>query len=227
MKRILLIIENAETRDHLKYILGSEGHSVQDARNGLDGVQFAARHNPDLIFLELDLPDNSSIQTLKHFRDWFRKPIIVLSLTGATESIIVSLENGANDYLVNPFHIDEIRASIERAIRTSSTVRNQARKEFADLTVDFLNRSVRKRNTKLNLTEAEYHLLCVFAQNESRVLTSDYIEKEVLRSLGSENIISIINSIRTLRNKVEDNPDRPTHIITEPGIGYRFVGSNV
>ncbi|MFO7922402.1 MAG: winged helix-turn-helix domain-containing protein [Bacteroidales bacterium] len=219
---ILIIDDELQIRRLLEITLSANGYKIIQSVNGKDGLVDAATHHPSLIILDLGLPDIDGQEILKKLREWFFKPVIVLSVRNSEEEIIIALDNGANDYLIKPFRSGELLARIRAAIR-SGEIKDEATKlEFGALSIDMVSHIVRKNNEILKLTSTEFSLLCLLAKNHGRVLTHQYILKEVWGYNYSEQTQYLRVFVAQLRKKIEDNPSRPTFLITESGIGYRF-----
>jgi two-component system KDP operon response regulator KdpE len=219
---ILIIDDEAQIRRLLEITLSANGYKVIHSANGKDGLIDAAIHHPSLIILDLGLPDTDGQEILKKLREWFFKPVIVLSVRNSEEDIIMALDNGANDYLTKPFRSGELLARIRAAIRLGANNRDVKVLEFGSLTVDMVNHVARKNNEILKLTSTEFSLLSLLAKNQGRVLTHQYILKEVWGYGYIEQTQSLRVFVAQLRKKIEDNPSKPTLLITESGIGYRL-----
>lgn len=219
---ILVIDDEAQIRKLLEITLESNDFKVIQAETGKQGVLLAANHAPDLILLDLGLPDKSGHEILKELRTWYTKSIIILSVIDQEEDIVKALDNGATDYLTKPFRNAELMARIRAAIRRNSSENNAVISQFNDLEIDVVSRTVKKNNEFLKLTSTEFNLLALFIKNEGRVLTHQYILKEIW-GVGSQTETQYLRVfVGTLRKKIEENPNQPEHIITESGVGYRF-----
>ena len=219
---ILIIDDELQIRRLLEITLSANGYKILQAGNGKDGLVDAATQHPSLIILDLGLPDIDGQQILRKLREWFFKPIIVLSVRSSEEDIIRALDNGANDYLTKPFRSGELLARIRAAIRAGENKNDAPVLEFGSLSIDMLNHVARKNKEILKLTTTEFALLCLLAKNQGRVLTHQYILKEVWGYGYLEQTQYLRVFIAQLRKKIEDNPSKPTLLITESGIGYRF-----
>lgn len=219
---ILIIDDEVQIRRLLEITLSSTGYKIFEASSGKDGLIAAANHNPALIILDLGLPDIDGIDILKKLREWYLRPIIILSVRNSEDDIIHALDNGANDYLTKPFRTGELLARIRVAIRQIQNNSDNPILEFGSLSIDLSNHIVRKKNEIVKLTTTEYSLLTLLAKNEGRVLTHQYILKEVWGMGYVEQTQYLRVFIAQLRKKVEDNPSKPTLLNTESGIGYRF-----
>lgn len=219
---ILIIDDEPQIRKLLQINLESNDYNVIKASTGQEGLILAASHPPDLILLDIGLPDKSGHEILKKLREWFNKPIIMLSVQDNENDIILALDNGATDYLTKPFRTGELLARIRSAIKRSQTIVNEESLVCGNLEIDLVARIVKKRNEVVKLTSTEYNLLSLFAKNEGRVLTHQYILKEIWGYSYQTETQYLRVFVGTLRKKIEDSPNNPQHIITESGVGYRF-----
>jgi two-component system KDP operon response regulator KdpE len=219
---ILIIDDEVQIRRLLEITLSSIGYKITEASTGKDGLIAAATHHPSLVILDLGLPDIDGIEILKKLREWYLKPIIILSVRNLEEDIIHALDNGANDYLTKPFRTGELLARIRVAIRQTQDISDKPILEFSFLSIDLANHIVRKNNELLKLTSTEFSLLSLLAKNEGRVLTHQYILKEVWGMGYIKQTQYLRVFIAQLRKKVEDDPAKPKLLNTESGIGYRF-----
>lgn len=219
---ILIIDDELQIRRLLEITLSANGYKILQAGNGKDGLIDAATYHPSLIILDLGLPDIDGQEILKKLREWFFKPIIVLSVRSSEEDIIKALDNGANDYLTKPFRSGELLARIRAAIRAGENKNDAPVLEFGSLSIDMINHVARKNKEILKLTTTEFSLLCLLAKNQGRVLTHQYILKEVWGYGYLEQTQYLRVFVAQLRKKIEDNPSKPKLLITESGIGYRF-----
>jgi len=219
---ILVIDDEVQIRRLLEITLSSNGFKVSCAATGKEGIIAAATHSPALIILDLGLPDSDGIEILKKIREWYQKPIIILSVRNSEEDIINALDNGANDYLTKPFRTGELLARIRVALRYSQENSEDPNLSFDSLTIDLPNHIARKNGEILKLTSTEFSLLAFLAKNSGRVLTHQTILKEIwgFGYIGQTQYLRVF--VAQLRKKIEDNPAKPRLLITESGIGYRF-----
>lgn len=219
---ILIIDDEPQIRKLLQINLESNDYKVVQAINGKEGIQLSAHHSPDLILLDLGLPDKSGHQVLKELREWFNKPIIILSAIDNEVDIVSALDNGATDYLTKPFRTGELLARIRSAIRRSQSEINEVIITCDDLEIDLIARIAKRGGNIIKLTSTEYNLLVLFAKNDGRVLTHQYILKQIW-GVGRQTETQYLRVfVGTLRKKIEIDPNNPKHIITESGVGYRF-----
>lgn len=220
---ILVIDDEPQIRKLLEITLQSNDYKVNEAENAKTGLIAAANHPPDLIILDLGLPDESGHAVLQRLREWYTNPVIILSVHSDEEDIIKALDNGANDYLVKPFRTGELLARIRSALRVAVSEENNPVIRSNDLEIDLQARTVKKNNELIKLTATEYSLLTLFAKNEGKVLTHQHLLREVWGPgyINQSQYLRVF--IAQLRKKIEDDPNRPEHILTESRVGYRFV----
>jgi two-component system KDP operon response regulator KdpE len=220
---ILVIDDEVQIRRLLEITLESNSFNVESAGSAKDGLRIAASHPPDLIILDLGLPDENGHSVLKKLREWFTKPILILSAQTNEEDIVSALDNGANDYLVKPFRTGELLARIRSALRSNTMEDNDPVIDCGELQIDLATRTVKKNNELIKLTATEYKLLSLFAQQEGKVLTHQYLLREVWGPgyINQSQYLRVF--IAQLRKKIETDPNRPAYIITESGVGYRFI----
>ena len=220
---ILVIDDEAAIRKLLQIALEGNGYKVREASNGKDGIVMAANHPPDLILLDIGLPDISGHEVLHQLKDWYQKPIIILSVLDNEEDIVKALDNGASDYLTKPFRTAELMARIRSSIRRGETENNDASIVCADLEIDLVSRIVKRNNIIIKLTATEYNLMALLMRFEGKVLTHQYILKEIW-GVGYQSETQYLRVfVAQLRKKIEENPNQPKHILTESGVGYRFA----
>lgn len=219
---ILIIDDEPQIRKLLEISLESNDYKVISAENAKQGILLAANYSPELILLDLGLPDKSGHEVLKELRTWFNKAIIILSVINNENDIVSALDNGATDYLTKPFRTAELLARIRVALRNNHVQNFNNIEKFGDIEIDFVARTVKKNSEIVKLTSTEFNLLVLLAKNEGRVLTHQYILKEIW-GVGSQTETQYLRVfVGTLRKKIEENPNHPKHIITESGVGYRF-----
>jgi two-component system KDP operon response regulator KdpE len=219
---ILVIDDEPQIRKLLEITLESNDYKVLQAENGKEGIIQAASHPPELILLDIGLPDKSGHEILKELRQWYNKSIIILSVQNSETDIVSALDNGATDYLSKPFRTAELLARIRSAIRRNQTTNNTTIMDAGDLQIDLAARTVRKNNELIKLTSTEFNLLSLFARNEGRVMTHRFILKEIW-GVGYQTETQYLRVfVGSLRKKIEENPNNPLHLITESGVGYRF-----
>jgi two-component system, OmpR family, KDP operon response regulator KdpE len=222
---ILIIDDEPQIRKLLEITLQSNGFAVKSATSAKEGIIMAGNHPPELILLDLGLPDQSGHTVLKSLRQWYTNPVIILSVQKNEEDIIKALNNGANDYLSKPFRTGELLARIRSALRNINTEEKEAILNIDNLEIDLSTRMVKKDNQLVKLTSTEYNLLALLVKNEGKVLTHQYL----LRAIWGPGYINQSQYLRVfiaqIRKKIEDDPNRPTYLLTESGVGYRFVSN--
>jgi two-component system KDP operon response regulator KdpE len=219
---ILIIDDEVQIRRLLEITLSSNGYKTSEAATGKDGLIAAATHHPEIVILDLGLPDADGIGILKKLREWYKKPIIILSVRNSEDDIIEALDNGANDYLTKPFRTGELLARIRAALRQNQSIEDNPNLVFGTLTIDLANHVVRKNSEILKLTSTEFSLLALLSKNSGRVMTHQSILKEIwgFGYIGQTQYLRVF--VAQIRKKIEDDPGRPMFLITESGIGYRF-----
>jgi len=221
---VLIIDDEAQIRKLLTITLQSNDYKVVEAVTGKEGLRLVANHPPDVVLLDLGLPDEDGQDVLKHLREWYSNPIIIVSVQSGEDEIIRALDNGASDYVTKPFRTGELLARIRSALRKTTNNPNAPILQFKDLSIDFANRVVKNQNNPVKLTMTEYALLSLLAKNEGKVLTHQYLLRQVWGPSHQNESQYLRVFIAQLRKKIEPDPNRPVHIITESGIGYRFIG---
>lgn len=219
---ILIIDDEVQIRRLLEITLESNGYKTIFASNGKEGLTSAANHHPSLIILDLGLPDIDGLELLFKLREWYTKPIIILTVRNSEDDIISALDKGANDYLTKPFRSGELLARVRTALRSNAEKIYDPVLVFGSLNIDLTNHVVRKNNEIVKLTATEFSLLSLLAKNQGRVLTHQFLLKEVWGYSYLEQTQYLRVFIAQLRKKIEDNPSKPELLITESGIGYRF-----
>ena len=220
---ILIIDDEPQIRKMLEITLQTNGYLSKSAVSAKEGLIMAANHPPELILLDLGLPDENGHVVLQKLRQWYTNPVIILSVQKNEEDIIRALDNGANDYLSKPFRTGELLARIRSALRDSITEDGDTTLNFNDLQIDLSTRMVKKNDQLVKLTSTEYNLLAILIRNEGKVLTHQYL----LRAIWGPGFINQSQYLRVfiaqLRKKIETDPNRPEYLLTESGVGYRFM----
>ena len=220
--QILVIDDEIQIRKLLEITLNSNDYRTIFAVNAKEGLSMVANHQPDLVILDLGLPDEDGQVVLKRLREWYNNPIIILTVKSAEEEIVKALDNGANDYLTKPFRTQELLARIRTALRNLVSNEKDPIIEFGSVSIDLASRIVRLNNEILKLTTTEYNLLSIFIKNEGRVLTHQYLLKQVWGNSYADQTQYLRVFVAQLRKKIEVDPNHPKFIITESGVGYRF-----
>lgn len=223
MKNTVVIIDDEEQiRKILSIALESSDYKVIEAGNAKDGITQTATCRPQLVILDLGLPDMDGLNVIKELRTWSSTPIIVLSVRNTEEDIVKALDLGADDYLTKPFNTAELLARIRANIRRTQTDQGDAISTNGNLKIDFAARTLFKENSEIKLTNTEYLLMALFFKNTGKVLTHNYILKEIWGPASLNNSQYLRVFIGQLRKKIEDDLSRPQYIITESGVGYRM-----
>jgi two-component system KDP operon response regulator KdpE len=222
---ILIIDDEPQICKLLQIALESNHYKITVANTAQDGIIKAANHPPDLILLDLGLPDKNGQDVLVELREWYKSPVIILSVQKDEENIVRALDSGATDYLTKPFRTGELLARIRSALRNAVLEKNEPVIIFQNLQVDLINRVVKKNKEILKLTSTEFNLLSLLVNNEGKVLTHQYLLKEIWGPTYIHESQYLRVFIGQLRKKIEDDFNVPKHIITESGVGYRFIGN--
>lgn len=222
-KPSILIIDDEPQIRKLLTITLQQDYDIAESSTAKEGLSRVASHPPDLVLLDLGLPDENGHHVLKHLREWYTNPVIIVSVQDNEADIISALDNGANDYLVKPFRTGELMARVRSAIRNSKAEENVAASTYGNLSIDFAARTVRNNGTLVKLTTTEYSLLALLIRNEGKVLTHHYLLTQIWGPSYINESQYLRVFIAQLRKKVEADPNRPVHIITESGVGYRFI----
>lgn len=222
-QRILVIDDEIQIRRFLRFSLEAHGYRVYETETGQDGLLNAAKIRPDLIILDLGLPDMPGHEVLRKLREWTQTPVIILSVYNTDKDKVRALDGGADDYLTKPFSVEELMARMRTAMRHSQPTPEAPILTFGDVQIDFTRRLVTKHGETLKLTPTEYALFKLMASHAGRVLT----HQQILREVWGVEYINETHYLRVyfaqLRQKLEDNPAFPTLLITESGVGYRLA----
>ncbi len=222
---IVVCDDESQIRKILSISLESADYKVVEAENGKDAITQIATSHPQLVILDLGLPDRDGLSVLKEIRTWTSVPVIILSVKNSEEDIVKALDLGADDYLTKPFNTSELLARIRANIRRTITGDEETVFQNGDLVIDLASRIVKKANTEIKLTNTEYLLLVLLAKNTDKVLTHRYILKEIWGPSAVENSQYLRVFIGQLRKKIEDDYSNPEIILTESGVGYRMKNS--
>ncbi len=226
LRTLVLVVEDEpQMRRFIRATLESHGYRLLEAETASEALMMATTHNPELILLDLGLPDGDGIEITRRIREWSRTPIIVISARGREDDKVSALDGGADDYLTKPFGVNELLARMRVALRHSQTATsaNVAQvMEFGELKIDLSRREVSRGANPIHLTPIEYKLLVYLAQHAGKVLTHQQILKEVWGPVYANQAHYVRVHMAELRKKVEPNPARPQWLVTEPGVGYRL-----
>jgi two-component system KDP operon response regulator KdpE len=220
--KVLIIDDEEAIRRFLRVTLSSQGYTVLEAASGNDGLANAANERPDVIILDLGLPDLDGVAVTRLLREWTRIPVIILSVRGSEKDKIAALDAGADDYLTKPFGVGELLARIRAALRRTVQTTGEPVFVTGNLKVDLARRLVTVSEQEVQLTPNEYGLLHTLVRNAGKVLTHHYLLREVWGAEYGEEFHLLHVNISNLRRKIEPDPTRPQFIITEPGVGYRL-----
>lgn len=224
--RILVIDDEAAIRRFLHSALSSEEFLLHEAESGHGGLSAAASFRPDVILLDLGLPDMDGIEVISRIREWSQVPIIILSVREREDDKVAALDAGADDYLTKPFGVGELLARIRASMRRSLSQTTEPVFTSGDLLVDFTLRRVSANGADIQLTPTEYDLLRLLITHAGKVLTHSHILKQIWGIAYQEQPQVLRVTISNLRKKIEHDPSRPRHITTEPGVGYRLKTAN-
>jgi len=222
---ILLIEDDPHIRRFLRASLLTQGYDLIEAGTGREGLALAASRVPDVVLLDLGLPDMEGIEVINHLREWSNVPIIILSARGQERDKVANLDAGADDYLTKPFGVGELLARIRVALRRvipAEEGKGEAMYSLGTIKVDFERRLVFRGQEEVHLTPIEYKLLSVLIKYRGKVVTHRQLLKEVWGPSYIEQNPYLRIFILNLRRKLEDDPARPYYILTEPGVGYRL-----
>jgi two-component system KDP operon response regulator KdpE len=223
---ILVIDDEAQILRALRTILTAKQFKVSVASSGEQGLSLAAAQEPDLVILDLSLPDMDGVEVCTRLREWSQVPIIVLSVRDGERDKVFALDKGADDYLTKPFGIEELLARIRMALRHSAQTMGSQKSQIihaGSVEIDLAMHNVSRDNEEVKLTATEFKLLAYLAANAGRVLTNQSILSHVWDPAETDRVEYLRVYIRQLRKKLEADPDHPHMIRNEPGIGYRFI----
>jgi two-component system, OmpR family, KDP operon response regulator KdpE len=220
--RVLVVDDERAIRRYLHAALNAQGIEVIEASNGEEALRFVAVNRPDVIILDLGLPDLDGVEVTRRMREWTEIPIIILSVREQESDKITALDAGADDYLTKPFGTGELMARIRASLRRSTHPENEPVIEVNQLKVDLARRLVTVVNEEISLTPIEYDILRLLAQNSGKVLTHRQLLQKVWGHAYEEDLHLLRVNISNLRRKIEPDPSRPYYIQTEAGVGYRL-----
>lgn len=222
---ILVIDDEPQIQRAIRTILTEKGFKVSTASRGEEGLTLAAVNEPDLVILDLGLPDMDGVEVCMRLREWTQTPVIILSVRDSERDKVAALDMGADDYLTKPFGIEELLARVRVALRHAANRKGEEVKivKAGSLSVDLIRHIVKRGDEEIKLTGIEYKLLAYLAAHHDRVLTHQSILSQVWGPADADHTEYLRVYMRQLRKKLEDDPERPKHILTEPGIGYRFI----
>lgn len=220
---VLIVDDELSIRRFLRISLETNNYRVHEAENGRDALAKAAQVRPDVIILDMNLPDMEGVEVLRRLREWTSTPVIILSVRDADRDKVAALDAGADDYLTKPFSTDELMARMRVARRHAQPAPTEPVLTFGDVQIDLARRVVTRRGEPVKLTPTEYALLRLLVQHAGRVLTHRQILKQVWGPQYADETHYLRVYFAQLRQKLEENPALPRLIVTEPGVGYRLV----
>lgn len=221
-KTILIIDDEPQIIKLLTIALESVGYKVVSAITMKAGISTAAINQPDLILLDINLPDGSGQDGLIRIREWYHGPIIMLTVLDDEENLVKAFENGVNDYLSKPFRTNELIVRINSLLKQVNIQQDNVIVSN-DLSIDLIGMTVRKNGEIVKLTATEYHLISLLAKHQGKILTHSFILNQVWGPAYQKESNYLRVFFAQLRKKIEDDPTQPVHIITEARIGYRFL----
>lgn len=224
---VLVVEDDPQIQRFLSAALEAHGYTIELAANGAEGLRLATVRQPDIVIVDLGLPDISGLDVIGRLREWYTRPIIVLSARSKEDDKVAALDRGADDYLTKPFGVAELLARLRVAQRHSAAHSGAAepsmRVEIGSLVVDLAVRRVQRDGVEVHLTPIEYKLLTTLAQHRGKVLTHRHLLREVWGAAHVESPQYLRIYMRALRHKIEPEPTRPRYLLTEVGVGYRLA----
>ena len=224
---ILIVEDDAPIRNLITTTLKAHEYKYLTAQNGENAIMQASSHNPDIVLLDLGLPDIDGIEVIKKIRTWSEMPIIVISARSEDNDKIEALDAGADDYLTKPFSVEELLARIRVTTRRLSVLHSAMQSDSlftnGNLKIDYAAGCAYINGNELHLTPIEYKLLCLLSQNVGKVLTHTFITQKIWGAAWESNVASLRVFMATIRKKIEIEPDSPQYIQTHLGVGYRMM----
>lgn len=221
-QRVLVVDDETSIRRYLRTALSAQGFSVYEAANGEEAIAGVLAHHPDIIILDLGLPDFDGIEVTRRLREWSQTPIIILSVREAENDKIAALDAGADDYLTKPFGTGELMARMRVAMRRLANTTDEPVLKVNSLQMDLSRRVVTLNDNQISLTPTEYDILRLLIQNTGKVITHRHLLTQIWGTAYESEMHMLRVNISNLRRKIEPDPSRPTYIHTEPGVGYRL-----
>lgn len=221
-QRVLIVDDENAIRRYLRAALSAQGFSIFEAANGQDAINAVVSNHPDLIILDLGLPDFDGIEVTRHLREWSQTPIIILSVREAENDKISALDAGADDYLTKPFSTGELMARMRVALRRQSNKPDDPVLQVDNLKMDIARRLVTVNDIQISLTPTEYEILRLLLQSAGKVITHRQLLRQVWGTTYESELHILRVNISNLRRKIEPDPSRPHYLLTEPGVGYRI-----
>ena len=223
---ILVVEDDAPVRNLITTTLKAHDYKFITAQNGNNAIMEASSHNPDIVLLDLGLPDMDGVEVIERIRTWSEMPIIVISARSEDKDKIDALDSGADDYLTKPFSVEELLARLRVTQRRLSANRNESTSSVftnGALRIDYAAGCAYLGDEELHLTPIEYKILCLLASNVGKVLTHTFITQKIWGAAWENNVASLRVFMATLRKKIEATPDSPQYIQTHIGVGYRMM----
>ena len=221
-QRVLVVDDENSIRRYLRAALSAQGFTVYEAANGEEAVNAVLNNRPDIIILDLGLPDFDGIEVTRRLREWSKTPIIILSVREAENDKIAALDGGADDYLTKPFGTGELMARMRVAMRRLANKSDEPVLQVDDLKMDLSRRLVLVNEKEISLTPTEYDILRLLMQNAGKVLTHHHLLRQVWGTAYESEMHLLRVNISNLRRKIETDPARPHYLVTESGVGYRL-----
>ena len=221
-QRVLVVDDENSIRRYLRAALSAQGFTVYEAANGEEAVNAVLNNRPDIIILDLGLPDFDGIEVTRRLREWSKTPIIILSVREAENDKIAALDAGADDYLTKPFGTGELMARMRVAMRRLANKSDEPVLQVDDLKMDLSRRLVTVSEKEISLTPTEYDILRLLMQNAGKVLTHHHLLRQVWGTAYESEMHLLRVNISNLRRKIEPDPARPHYLVTESGVGYRL-----
>jgi two-component system KDP operon response regulator KdpE len=221
-QRVLIVDDENAIRRYLRAALSAQGFSIYEAANGQEAINAVVSNHPDIIILDLGLPDFDGIEVTRRLREWSQTPIIILSVREAEIDKIAALDAGADDYLTKPFGTGELMARMRVALRRLTNTPDEPILQVGSLQMDVSRRLVTVDNNQVSLTPTEYEILRLLLQNAGKVLTHRQLLRQVWGTAYESEMHILRVNISNLRRKIESDPTRPHYLLTEPGVGYRL-----
>jgi len=221
-QRVLVVDDENSIRRYLRAALSAQGFAIYEAANGQEAINAVISHHPDIIILDLGLPDFDGIEVTRRLREWSQTPIIILSVREAENDKIAALDAGADDYLTKPFSTGELMARIRVAMRHLAGKPDEPVLQVDNLKMDLSRRLVTVNEDQISLTPTEYEILRLLLQNAGKVLTHHQLLRQVWGAAYESEMHILRVNISNLRRKIEPDPSRPHYLLTEPGVGYRI-----
>ncbi|MDH6451629.1 MULTISPECIES: response regulator transcription factor [unclassified Streptomyces] len=225
MTRVLVVEDDPQLVRALIINLQARRYGVDAAPDGATALRLAAARQPDVVMLDLGLPDMDGVEVIKGLRGWTRVPILVLSARQGSDEKVAALDAGADDYVTKPFSMDELLARLRAAVRRTEDIPLATGTTFvetADFTIDLLAKKLHRDGRDIRLTPTEWHLLEILVTSPGRLITQNHLLEEVWGVTGSGKTNYLRVYMAQLRRKLEADPSHPRHLVTEPGMGYRF-----